>query len=172
MNTGQRDILLMAKKTQEREKYMLYSETGIKDPQLFYYSTERMDKFEWQSWEALTGYTVGVVMGFNYGKFDTAKVKYQIKADPVETDFQNLRKLVSGRVDLIILNKSNADFFMAQYPGFRGKIKAAKNPVDVPVFYFALSKKGRAVKYLPLIDEALNKMKADGTIDNILRWNE
>lgn len=172
MKTGERDLLLMAKKTEEREKYMLFSDVVATDPQLIYYSTERMAGFEWEAWEDLTEYTVGIVQGFNYGEFATAAEKHQIATELVENDTQNTRKLLAGRVDLIILSQSTANYYFEQNPEHRGKFKAASKPVAEDEFHFALSKKGKGSPHLPGINTTLQEMKADGTLSKLLGFSE
>lgn len=172
MKTGERDVLLMAKKTKEREKFMVYTDVAARDPQLLYYSTERKKAFEWADWKDLKSYKVGIVRGFNYGGFGQAAEKHQIKTEVVSNDLQNVKKLIAGRIDLIILNKSTATYFMESNPEFKGKYKAASKIIAKGEFHFALSKKGNAAVHLSKINAALNKMKLDGTLDKIIGWNQ
>ena len=168
MKSGTRDILLMVKKTEERMKYMFFSDVAVTDPQLIYFSKDHIGDFEWNSWKDLQGYTVGVVAGFNYGDFEAAAKKYKIKNELVSSDSQNIKKLLAGRVDFIFLSRSTANHFMIKNPELADKLKAASTPVDVAKFYFGLSKNGEAVKYLPKINEVLGEMKRDGSLDKIL----
>lgn len=172
MKSGERDVLLMVKKTEEREKYMLFSDVAMVDPQLIYYSSEHMDSFGWQTWQDLNKYTVGGVRGFNYGEFDTAAKKYGIGTELVSNDNQNIRKLFAGRVDLIILNRSTANYYMNQHPESRGKLKAAEKSISEAQFHFALSRKGKATPHLSGINMALQNMKSDGTLDKLLEFSE
>ena len=172
MKNGKRDLLLMVKKTEERKKYMLFSDLAVTDPQLIYFSKDHIGDFEWNSWKDLQEYTVGVVAGFNYGDFESAAKKYRIKHEVVSSDSQNIRKLLAGRVDFILLSRSTANYYMTQNPESAKKLKAASTPIDVAKFYFGLSKKGKAVKYLPKINEVLGEMKRDGSLDKILGLNK
>lgn len=168
MQSGERDMLLLVKKTPEREKYMLYSVAAVSDPQLLYYSTNVVGNFEINHWSELKGYTVGGINSFNYGEFGKYIEEIGTTFDLVDTDTQNLKKLLSGRVDFIILNRSSAMWFEKQNPKYRGKIKAVSMAIDESEFYFALSKKGKATALLPKINEVLTAMKADGSMDKIL----
>ena len=167
MKNGTRDMLLMVKKTEERKKYMLFSDLAVTDPQLIYFSKDHIGNFEWSSWKDLQGYTVGVVAGFNYGDFDAAAKKYRINNELVLTDSQNIKKLLAGRVDFIFLSRSTANYYATQNPKLGKKLKAASKPVDVAKFYFGLSKKGNAVNYLPKINNILGEMKREGSLDKI-----
>jgi len=168
MKNGERDLLLMVKKTEERKKFMLFSDLAATDPQLIYFSKDHIANFEWKSWKDLQKYTVGVVAGFNYGNFETAAKKHQIKHELVSSDRQNIRKLLAGRVDLILLSQSSANYFVSQNPESANILKAASKPIDVARFYYGISMKGKAVEYLPKINMILGEMKQDGSLDKIL----
>ena len=143
MKTGERDVLLMAKKTPEREKYMLYSDVAAVDPQVLIYSVEKMSSFDWKTWEDLKPYSFGIVRGFNYGGFTEAVEKHKIRAEAVSEDVQNIKKLMAGRIDFIIINISTARYYMDQDPEIRKKLRVVTKPVTTAEFHFALSKKER-----------------------------
>lgn len=167
MQSGERDVLLMAKKTPEREKFMLFSDVAVIDPQRFYYSVAHMDDFQWEDWQDLKPFTVGGVQGFNYGDFTTAAEKLGVTVELVASDAQNIRKLLAGRINLVILNESTANYYMNQNPEFRGKIRAATKNVSAAEFHIALSRNGKAGAYLDAINQALSSMQADGSINRI-----
>lgn len=168
MKTGERDVLLMAKKTPEREKYMAYSDVAATDPQLLYYNPEKMKNFSWNTIADLKPYRIGTVQGFNYGELSDLAKKESINIESVATDEQNILKLFSGRVDLVAMNISTANYYLQQNPKMVGKLQAAEKPLSDAEFHFAFSKNGKAVKYLSQINEALADMKADGTMARIL----
>jgi len=167
MKTGERDVLLMVKKTPEREAYMLFSDVAATDPQLIYYAPDRMKDFSWNDWVDLKPYTVGGVQGFNYGDFEGAAKEHRIKTELTASDAQNIKKLLNGRVDLIILNRATALFYMAENPEKKGKLKAATKVISNAQFHFGVSKKGGATALLPKMNAALRDMKADGTLDKL-----
>lgn len=172
MQAGERDVLLMAKKTPEREQYMAYSDVAATDPQLIYYWSETMPDFQWNDWDDLKPHTIGGVRGFNYGELSEKAESHGLKTEFVDNDGQNLRKLMSGRIDLVILNRATANHFIKQNPELRGKLKAASKPMSVAEFHFALSRKGGAIRYLDAINAALNDMKADGSLERLLNATE
>ena len=168
MKSGERDMLLMAKKTEERKKFLLYTDISVADPQLLYYATERTKSFEWSDWSDLKQHTVGGVRGFNYGEFHNAAKKHDIKIELTESDLQNVKKLLSGRIDLVMLSRSTARYFFSTHPEFRNKLQAARKPVANAEFFLALSKKGSATDLLPDINRVLVDMKNDGTLNKII----
>ena len=168
MKNGERDVLLMVKKTKEREKYMLFSNVAASDPQLVYYSTDRFKDFNWKTWKDFKAYSIGGVRGFNYGDFNSAVQKLDLHVEWVSSDAQNISKLLAGRVDFILLSQSTTNYFLTKNPQYRHKLKAASKPVADAQFHISLSKKGRAVKYLNQINKVLDQMKIDGSLDRIL----
>ena len=168
MKDGERDMLLMAKKTKERQQYLLYTDTSVADPQLLYYATDRTSDFQWTAWADLKKMTIGGVRGFNYGEFHHAARMHDIKIELTESDLQNVKKLLAGRIDLVMLSRSTARHFISTYPEFRGKLQAASKPVANAEFYLALSKKGAATDLLPEINRVLLEMKNDRTLNKII----
>lgn len=171
MQSGERDLLLMTKKTPEREQYMVYSDVAVTDQQLLYYASDKMDGFEWNEWKDLQPFTIGGVMGFNYGEMENAAKEFGIKTDLTASDNQNIKKLLAGRVDFIILNRSTADYYMKQNPEAKGKLKATTKIISDSQFYFAISKKGNATKYVSQINDKIREMKNDGSANKILGIN-
>ena len=167
MQTGERDVLLMVKKTKEREAYMLFSDVTLQDPQLAYYSVEHTKKFEWNDWADFTPFSVGGVRGFNYGEFNTAVTTHGIRMELAANDEQNIRKVLSGRIDIALLNYSTAEHFIANKPKFKYALKSAQKPVSLAKFHIALSKKGKAANLLPQINKVLAEMESDGTLDRL-----
>ena len=160
----------MLTKTPEREKYMVFSEGILRDPYCLYYSMERFHSFEWNNWEDLKNYTIGVVNGFNYGKkFEDAVRKYNIKTEAVPKDIMNVEKLVKGRLDLIILNKRNASSIMLQNSEFKEKINASEKIIYESHYKFAFSKKSAFVSRIPEINEIIREIRMDGTLERILK---
>ncbi len=109
---GEADAILMVAKNKERSQYMLFK-TPMKETFFYLYHTDKLKNFEWQNWQELQPYKIGIVGGFNYGKgWDEARKKYNFKTFEVTQDIQNIGKLLTGRVDLIILEKITLLLFL------------------------------------------------------------
>lgn len=168
MKTGERDIMLMVSKTPERETFMAFSDVVLCDPYYLYYSSRRISSFEWEEWEDLKNLRIGVVSGFNYGKeFKAAVHAYQITLDGVTSDLQNIKKLVAGRFDFVILNKTNADAILRQYPEFKRDIKSSGKMLHEAQYMFGFSKESSSVSFIPEINDAIMGLKNDGTMEMI-----
>ncbi len=62
----------------------------------------------------LYGKTVGVLLGYGYGEFDTLFEERTIRAERVTTHIQNIKKLNSGRIDAYFGNTHVSPYFMKQ----------------------------------------------------------
>lgn len=170
LRTGKRDVMLMVSRTPEREEFMEFSDIVINDPYYLYYCTERIRSFEWTAWKDLENRTIGVVSGFNYGTaFLDASKEFNIRTDGSSTDVQNIRKLLKGRFDFIILNKANADRIAQQYPGFMDTVRRSEKVLHEGHYRFAFSKKSPFLPVLPRINSILQEIRSDGTLERIVR---
>ena len=90
----------------DRLDHFYYGEPLIESDQEVFFFLENND-FEWdpekQDYSLLKGKTIGAIAGANYGpKFMQAEKEGIIKVDRVTYTYQNLRKLVANRIDLMI----------------------------------------------------------------------
>ena len=167
MQSGERDMLLMVKKTPERETYMAFSDVASTDPQLVYYNPEKIKSFEWNTWADFKPYRIGLVRGFDYGEFTKAAKTHPLQIEPVANDNQNIKKLFAGRLDLILVNRSTMLFFLDNNSDFRYELKHASKPVSNASFHIGLARKGKAISLLPEINRVLREMKSDGTLNRL-----
>ena len=88
----------------ETEKKFVYSDAFASGPLGF---AERKDKsVQWTELEGLTPYRIGVVQGYiNSEEFDEMMENKTLKTSSTLNDTANLRKLISGRVDLAVIDK-------------------------------------------------------------------
>ena len=166
---GEADAILMVAKNKERSQYMLFK-TPMKETLFHLYHTEKLKNFKWGNWQDLQPYKIGIVGGFNYGKdWDKARKKYSYKTFEVTKDIQNIGKLLNGRVDLIILEKSNAIALFKDNLKFKNQLRPANKPVFEATTHLGISKKSFLATKINLIHETLQKMKKDGTYARLLK---
>ena len=88
------DVMLNIVKTEDRQKYLLYTEPYIKNPNVIVSSKEN----PYETIEALFGKTVAFPKGFFYEEVLTKSFP-QIKRLPVEDTLASLKALTFGRAD-------------------------------------------------------------------------
>ena len=98
------DGMFSIKKTEEREKFILFPEEGLTESEwVFFYRKDR--KLEYSDEKDLDGKIVAATTGYAYGdKFWQNK---SFKIDEGYDDIINMKKVINGRVDFFICNKSD-----------------------------------------------------------------
>ena len=166
---GQSDGIGMLLKTPEREVYMLYTEALVTGESLIWSAVgETAARFEWTSIEDLHGLRIGITQGYSYGEildksFENGDV-IAISAPTVDRLFE---MLANGRINLALANDAVGYSLARKYPqaGILPSIRA----VNSEVFYIGISRKSPAVKLVPMINREIERLRADGSIDRIVR---
>jgi len=158
MKNGSADIMLGLLDKPERREYMhmyRYLDTSHK---AFYALKSR----SWQvnSFEELAGLNIGVVHGFKYfPRFDQETTLFRLNNAP--SVLINLRRLLAGRVDIVVATKSEGDYLTHKNPHFQKYIEPvnyqylAENPV-----YVGLAKRSRYANRAKELDSLVAAMKS------------
>ena len=166
---GRSDGIGMLLKTPEREAYMLYTVALVTGENLIWSATgETADRFEWTSIEDLRGLRIGITQGYSYGEsldrsFENGDV-VAVSAPTVEHLFE---LLANGRVDLALANDAVGYSLARKYP--QAGILASIRATNTETFYIGISRKSPAVNLVPMINREIERLRADGSIDRIVR---
>lgn len=165
VKTGEVDVLVAAYKTSERESYMDYSVAYAKDPIAIF--TSNTNQFNYGQWSDLVGKKGIATIGDSYGQELDSYIANQLKVERVSTVKQALDKLNDGSADyfLYALYSGNSEIKKLDYTD---KIKALPKYISTEDFYITISKKSPYAKYLPKVNELIEKYKEDGTIDKLM----
>jgi len=167
-----RGAIIGFSKTSERQKSWYYSDPLYFDELVFVGLKNKGIEFEGLS--SLAGLTIGVKSGATYGDdFEEAKKTGLIKVVETPSRQGQLRMLVAGRVDLVLLSpggialeteiaenawlRQHRDNFSVISPAY----KLDPNYIGVPK---SLDKE----HLLPTINEAIDEIRADGTYEKIV----
>jgi len=126
-------------------------------------------QFEFNSIEDLKGKVVGVNRGWSYGQeFDTARANklftVNIRNDPND----NFKMLALGRIDCLILDQRSGDSH-ARLLGINDQITSLPHAFSINNGYLIIPKKLKMTKFLDEFNLALEKIKKDGTYNEIVR---
>ena len=116
----------------------------------------------------LSPYRIGVVRGYvNTKEFDQAK--FLIK-DFAKSDKANLKKLLKGRLDLIIVDHVTAQFILnSSFPNEKEFLEFLEPPLEEKGLHLALSRKNlNFEEILKGFAEGLKSIVKDGTKDKII----
>ena len=166
---GQSDGIGMLLKIPERQIYMLYTDALVTGESLIWSATgETAARFEWTSIEDLHGLRVGITQGYSYGEildrsFENGDV-IAVSAPTVERLFE---MLANGRINLALANDAVGYSLARKYP--QAGILPSIRPVNTETFFIGISRKSPAVKLVPMINQAIERLRADGSIERIVR---
>jgi polar amino acid transport system substrate-binding protein len=98
------DGIFCLKKTEEREKYMIFPKEWITESEwVFFYKKDRNISYE--SEESLKGKIVAATSGYAYG--DKFWKNTEFKINEGYDDIVNMNSVINGRVDFFICNKED-----------------------------------------------------------------
>lgn len=169
LRLGQADGVTLILRTAEREEYLRYTIVLLESRESLYYSSERLEDFQWRTFRDLEGYRIGLVDGYTYGEpFLQGVSALDLRVEYANDDAANFRKLVEGRVDLVLADDAVASSLLASHPSWREVVERAEQPVAVYPYHMAFSRKSPAADLVPGINRAIESMREDGTLATIL----
>ncbi|WP_157729796.1 substrate-binding periplasmic protein [Bacterioplanes sanyensis] len=86
------------------------------------FAQRKSHPIEWQSLADLTPYRIGVVSGYvNEAEFDRWLNEGKLTSEPVNFDKNNIRKLLVGRVDAIVIDRFLLEYLFSSDPELAGR---------------------------------------------------
>lgn len=169
LETDEADGTMMLIKTQEREKYLYYTNPVITVRGLIWAAADRgIESIEFEKLEDLKSYIIGVTSGYSYGEqFDA--ILENMEVDKAPGDLNNYKKLLEHRIDIFPGNEIVARFLFKKHSELQGKfIHSQKAFMEWPL-HMGICKKSRLVSLIPDINKILNDLKNEGIIDRIIK---
>lgn len=158
MKNGSADIMLGLLDKPERREYMHLYRYLDSSNKAFY--ALKSQHWSINSFEDLGGLKIGTVLGFQYfPKFDQEMNLFSVNDSP--SVMINFRRLLAGRVDLVIATKTEGDYLTRKNPDFQKHIAPvsyqylAPNPV-----YVGLSKKSRYAHRAKELETLISTMRS------------
>lgn len=98
-STGMRDATAVWMYKSEREKEFYYSEPVLKETFVFFHRKDQ--PLRWKTLDDLAGMTLGGGLGYSYGpEFDAALARGVFRQERMNSDKQNFKRLLLGRIDI------------------------------------------------------------------------
>lgn len=98
-------------KSPERERRFLYSDPVMISHNVLFYRKDK--KFDWKTLEDLEGYVIGGSTGYYYGSvLETGEKLNTFRMERIPDEAANFKKLLIGRVDLVVSNKEVGYFLI------------------------------------------------------------
>lgn len=160
------DALMLTVKTAEREQFAYFPEAFFVNKINFYHRSG--EKIAWESFSDLKEYTIGLVAGAKYSQeFQEAVKQVPLKTEIVNDISTNLRKLKAGRIDLTPVLDVVAAKLISDSEEFYGHFEAAAKPLRTTQMQMAIAKSSKLMAYSAQINQVIQEMKKDGTVDTI-----
>jgi len=166
VETGKYDAGYPAYYSDERAQKYLLSDAFANGITGFY--KRKADTIAYTSLQDLKPYRIGVIMGYvNSPEFDAAT--YLQKEEAID-EATNLNKLLAKRIDLTVLDKFTAQYVIStSLPAGKDALEFLEPPLLVQPLHVMVSRQTQgAEQKLRDFNEGLKKIRADGTLDQIL----
>lgn len=150
----------------EREEWFFYSAALPANEIGFFQRRDANISFE--TLKDLAPYTIGTVRGYsNPPEFTKADF---LKKSPGKDDEQNLRKLLAGRLDLVLIDRGVAEHLIrTHFADRKGEIVWIDRPIERLPQHVVFPKKSKAAAEVRRrFDAALAELRANGVVMKIL----
>jgi polar amino acid transport system substrate-binding protein len=164
---GAVDVIVAAYKTPERTVYLAYTDTPyMEDVNVLWVAKGRA--FPFARWEDLVGKHGTAMLGESYGERFDRFIRDKLQMEWVSTPEQSLQKLALGRADYYPFSLYGGKIQIREL-GFAGRVEHLSLPISTESIYLGVSKKSKLARYLPQIDAAIARRRADGTVERLVR---
>lgn len=163
VRNGRAAGIFTAFKTAERQEYLDYSATVLMPQVVSVWAHKSYDHTYDGDLASIGGETIGLVEGISYGpRVDNAVAKGILRnVDLAPAQEGNIRKLLLGRVNMVIMNRYSALYQLTRQKGLDQVVELSPPVQDVPS-YIAFSKKRKLTALRDRVDGVLQDMKASG----------
>lgn len=161
------DAVGFAYRSAEREKKYLISDAFAESRLGF--ARIRGSRVAFDSLRDLGPYRIGVVRGFvNTPEFDALK---SLNKEQVKTERMNIKKLINGRVDLILIDRFILGHLIeVHFSGRAADVEFLDPPLTVHPLHLMFSRRRESSPILVrAFNRAVEAMKQDGSIDHIMK---
>ncbi len=153
--------------SEQREEKSIFTDVIISGPVVFLKMKD--SNISYKSLMDLKAYRIGVVRGFvNTKKFDNATY---LNKEAVTTNLQNIKKLTSKRLDLIVIDKFVGFYLIDKYvPHMSKQVVSLHPPLENNKLYICMSKKSNNIdEKLRAFNKGLQEIKENGSFNKILK---
>lgn len=166
---GEWDGAALSQKTEDKERYFLFSEAVMKAEKVFFYL--KGEKFDWQGLDDLKNLTIGGSIGYSYGEeFDHADEEGVINLVRTVKNKQGFKMLLQHRTDAFLLEKRAGYFLLSkEFPKQAHLITHHPKPVQTVKFYVIFSKRIVGIEdYIVRFNRGLSELKQQGLVERYL----
>lgn len=165
MELGLLDMQSGIARNPEREVYMAYAETPYHAVSVAFH-VRRGEAGRLSRYEDLYSLRVGAVVASHY--FERFNKDSSLEKFEVTSEQMLLPMLAAGRIDTYVGTNPNAAYDILKR-GYKDRIEeAAYSPGEEVPIYFAISRKSPNIDLLAEVNQAIQDIHGDGTMEQIL----
>ncbi len=156
--------------SEERAKTFLFSDPVFVEQQVLFHRKDNPVK--WSDMEDLRGKRIGATIGYFYGEaFQQAENAQLFHVERVSTDEQNFKKLVFGRVDVVVASRFVGQALIKSLfpPEETATITYHPRPVNEGPLHLIVKINAKGQEWMDVFNRGLANLKASGQYDQILR---
>lgn len=159
------DIITGIYMTEQRKEFMEYSVPFMKDPVVIFVIKGK--GFPYNKWDDLAGKKGLTTIGDSFGNdFDSFISKNLTISRSIRAK-DNFDKILSGEADYFI-SAMYSGLIEANKLGISEKIEYLPTYATSETFYISMFKKSKFIRYMPQLNEKIEKLIKDGTIDRLI----
>ena len=158
-------------KNSDREDSFYYSDPVLQLEDVLFYM--RGKNLEWDNFEDLSKYRIGLTRGYYYGdEIASAEKSKKINIERTTTEVLNFKKLLRGRVDSVVANEDVGYAIIKENFADAARYAFTHHPKPTRIvnYHVIISKKAPGAKeYISALNRGLRKLAEKGRIQAILR---
>lgn len=164
IEAGTADIVLPLTRSSEREKYLFFTVPTHIDRIFLAYSLKHNPHFDWDDYEDLKGYVVGMTRGYFYGEeWENAVRQHGLLVQRNVSDIISLKMVFAGRIDIVPVAYSTTKYALRHLDDDH-LIRFHDKLIRSTKFYIGISKRSPFAARIDEINAILEDMQADGTM--------
>lgn len=173
IRSGEIDIAMGSSKTKERAEYSYFTEPYRKEKIALVVRKNQSKKINLPTLQSLSSsnYLIGIELGYYYGplfKELIANQKFYDRIVEVVDLEQNVNMLIKNRIDGLLADEVTINAFVEKY-GLKGELEIHPLEIYESDIHLMLSKVSMTPEQLKRINQAINKLKSTGRLDEILK---
>lgn len=156
-------------RSSEREALFYFSQPVAAGTNGFFHLRSR--PFTWRTLADLGGVSIGANVGYSYGDaFQAAERKKAIRVERVGDPATNFRKLLAGRLDLVLMNVDEGKYTLAtQFPGDAWRVDVHPRVVVAQDDFLAVGRhQPRARALIETFNRGLARLHEEGKLERYL----
>ncbi|MFZ5570157.1 MAG: substrate-binding periplasmic protein [Thermodesulfobacteriota bacterium] len=157
--------------TEERNQSFLFSDPVFIEQQMVFYLKNK--PFEWNTIADLQGKQIGATIGYFYGDpFQKAEERGMLQVQRVATDEQNVKKLLAGRVDVVVMSLQVGTYLLRTQFSSEEMVQIAYHPqpVNKDALYVIFPKSHpKSQEWVTIFNRGLGKLKSSGQVDRFFQ---